>query len=59
MLGGFFGGKMIKAIYIHIPYCALKCHYCDFLSFGREDEAHMKHYIDYLCREIKLAKEEG
>lgn len=48
---------MIKAIYIHIPYCALKCHYCDFLSFGREDEAHMKRYIDYLCREIKLAKE--
>ena len=49
---------MIKAIYIHIPYCTLKCHYCDFLSFGREDEAHMKRYIDYLCREIALAKEQ-
>ena len=48
---------MIKAIYIHIPYCALKCHYCDFLSFGCEDEAHMNRYIDYLCREITLAKE--
>ena len=49
---------MIKAIYIHIPYCALKCHYCDFLSFGCEDTAHMNRYIDYLCREIALSKEQ-
>lgn len=46
---------MITALYIHIPYCKSKCAYCDFLSFGGEDEAHQWRYIDYLCREITLA----
>lgn len=46
---------MITALYIHIPYCKSKCAYCDFLSFGGEDEAHQTRYIDYLCREIALA----
>lgn len=48
---------MITALYIHIPYCKSKCYYCDFLSFGGEDQAHQAHYIDYLCREIELARE--
>lgn len=46
---------MIKALYIHIPYCKSKCTYCDFLSFGGEDAAHQARYINYLCREIALA----
>ena len=25
-------------LYIHIPFCVKKCNYCDFLSFGTEDE---------------------
>lgn len=48
---------MIKALYVHIPYCKRKCSYCDFLSFGGEDEAHQARYVDYLCREIALAQE--
>lgn len=24
------------SVYIHIPFCIRKCHYCDFLSFGLE-----------------------
>lgn len=28
----------MNALYIHIPFCAQKCHYCDFASYpGRED----------------------
>ncbi len=48
---------MITALYIHIPYCKSKCYYCDFLSFGGEDYTHQDRYIDYLCREIELARE--
>ncbi len=38
-------------IYIHIPFCMKKCHYCDFVSY---DNCHDKHeeYIDMLCKEI-------
>lgn len=41
-------------IYIHIPFCAQKCLYCDFLSF-HSDEPHMERYVDQLCAELELA----
>lgn len=40
------------SIYIHIPFCARKCLYCDFLSFAAS-AAEMKSYVNYLTREIK------
>ncbi len=38
--------------YIHIPFCAKKCSYCDFLSFpcGREKQ---QLYVDALIKEIE------
>lgn len=39
------------ALYIHIPFCASKCAYCDFASFpGREDT--WAHYLHVLKDEI-------
>ncbi|MEG0872840.1 MAG: radical SAM family heme chaperone HemW [Clostridia bacterium] len=38
-------------IYIHIPFCKSKCHYCDFVSFSNKDEL-ISRYIDALCNEI-------
>lgn len=53
-------------LYIHIPFCVKKCQYCDFLSFGMEDERLKESechptrqcpvpdaYIEALCREIQ------
>ena len=38
-------------IYVHIPFCARKCAYCDFLSFPMEKEG-WKQYLEALKREI-------
>ncbi|MEY8336739.1 radical SAM family heme chaperone HemW [Lachnospiraceae bacterium 62-35] len=39
-------------IYIHIPFCARKCEYCDFLSFVTPVSAH-REYTDKLIEEIR------
>lgn len=43
-------------IYIHIPFCAKKCDYCDFLSAPAGVEM-QEAYIKALIREIKLSKD--
>lgn len=43
-------------IYVHIPFCAKKCEYCDFLSEpagGKEQRA----YVQALLKEIQAAEE--
>lgn len=43
-------------LYIHVPFCKSRCIYCDFFSTvqqGRQDE-----YVDALCRELELRKNE-
>ncbi len=39
-------------IYIHIPFCAAKCRYCDFLSFPAGEETR-RDYTNALRREIR------
>ncbi len=40
-------------LYIHIPFCKSKCHYCDFNSFSGRDSI-VPAYFDSLKREIGL-----
>lgn len=47
--------KQELEIYIHIPFCARKCEYCDFLSFPQYNNA----YVPALVQEIKNANLEG
>jgi len=50
---------MSYGIYIHTPFCASKCHYCDFLSFATDsDESLKEDYFNAICKEIELAKYE-
>ena len=42
-------------IYVHIPFCAKKCNYCDFISFSNKENLVDK-YIERLKQEIKSYK---
>lgn len=41
----------MKGIYIHIPFCKIKCAYCDFVSYEGQ-ESYTDVYIDALEREM-------
>ena len=38
-------------LYLHVPFCASKCRYCDFYSFAAGDDQ-MEAYTEALCRSI-------
>lgn len=40
-----------KSLYIHWPFCANKCHYCDFIAF-EQHESFYELYHKALCNEI-------
>lgn len=42
-----------NGVYIHIPFCASKCHYCDFNSWVPKKNE-IDEYIDLLSKEMKL-----
>ncbi|MGN0399483.1 MAG: radical SAM family heme chaperone HemW [Blautia sp.] len=50
--------KKDLGLYLHIPFCVKKCGYCDFLSYGGNEEA-KEVYVQALIREIKSYKEFG
>jgi oxygen-independent coproporphyrinogen-3 oxidase len=41
----------LSGLYVHIPFCATKCNYCDF-STAVFDEAVVRRYLSALIREI-------
>ncbi len=46
---------MEVSVYIHIPFCTERCHYCDFLSFAASRTPFLPSaYLDILCRELTL-----
>lgn len=46
---------MVRSLYIHIPFCARKCRYCDFYSVP-QSEAAAEAYVVALCRELALRR---
>jgi len=46
---------MAEYLYLHIPFCARKCIYCDFLSVPH-DETLASSYVAALCRELEMKR---
>src|SRR3954465_15891361 len=41
----------VEGLYVHIPFCFHKCHYCDFYSITRQDEGRMGRFVDRMLAE--------
>ncbi len=44
----------VPALYVHIPFCFHKCHYCDFYSITRQGEDRMERFVDLLLSEAAM-----
>jgi oxygen-independent coproporphyrinogen-3 oxidase len=41
-------------LYVHVPFCAHKCHYCDFYSITRQSPDRMARFVDRVLAEADL-----
>ena len=46
--------ELVDALYVHIPFCFHKCHYCDFYSITRQGDHRMRRFVDLILREAEL-----
>ena len=46
--------SMLAGIYIHVPFCATRCHYCNFATGGYESEL-ARRYAAAVREEIERA----
>jgi oxygen-independent coproporphyrinogen-3 oxidase len=44
-------------VYVHIPFCARKCGYCDFNAYSGYKDGTKARYVEALCREIAARAE--
>jgi len=53
--GGIDPGRAF-CIYVHVPFCASRCSFCDCYSFSlkRHKRAHVERYLDLLAQETRL-----
>jgi oxygen-independent coproporphyrinogen III oxidase len=42
------------AVYIHVPFCTKKCHFCDFVVRTNTTGDLRQRYVEAVCREIAL-----
>lgn len=47
------GGSAITSLYLHIPFCFHKCHYCDFYSFV-DSQDRFPVFVDRLLEELRV-----
>ena len=45
--------RLPLSLYVHIPFCTLKCSYCDFNSYAGI-EGLMGPFVEALCEEMRL-----
>jgi len=42
---------VVPGLYVHIPFCFHKCHYCDFYSITRQTPDRMSRFVDLILSE--------
>ena len=54
-IGDMLGEDLsLEAVYLHVPFCRHRCHYCDFYTLaGREDG--MEAYVDRAVDEMRIS----
>jgi oxygen-independent coproporphyrinogen-3 oxidase len=40
-----------RGLYVHVPFCVHKCHYCDFYSITRQTPGRMEQFVDRVLAE--------
>lgn len=43
----------IEALYVHVPFCFHKCHYCDFYSITRQTPERMEYFVELVLAEAE------
>jgi oxygen-independent coproporphyrinogen-3 oxidase len=43
----------VTALYVHVPFCFHKCHYCDFYSITHQTPQRMARFVDLVLREAE------
>ena len=44
----------VEALYVHVPFCFHKCHYCDFYSITKQTPDRMDRFVDLLLLEAEM-----
>jgi oxygen-independent coproporphyrinogen-3 oxidase len=44
----------IEALYVHVPFCFHKCHYCDFYSITGQSSERMDRFVELLLSEAAV-----
>lgn len=44
----------VTGLYVHVPFCFHKCHYCDFYSITRQGEDRMAVFVDRVLAEADM-----
>ena len=44
---------VVEGLYVHVPFCFHKCHYCDFYSITRQTDDRMERFVDQILVEAE------
>ena len=44
----------MHGLYVHVPFCVRKCHYCSFVS-GEADSGTRRRWFDAMLSELRMA----
>ena len=50
---------VVHGLYVHVPFCFHKCHYCDFYSITRQTDDRMDRFVDLVLTEADLWTGDG